>query len=277
MAGDWIKMRVDLDEDPAVIAIAESLKMDEDHVVGKLWRVWKWANQQTINGNAPSVTKNWLDRYVRVAGFAQAMVDSGWLEFSDGKETGLIIPNFERHNGKSAKTRALTSKRVTNHRNGASVTDALPEKRREEKRREKEKTVFPAKNPDDGEQPREVFERSPEFLSTEWCFYFTGTQGSERDVVQLTRFFGSLLDAGMSFDAVLAEIRRRGRDTSECTWDIKKRLLPKKQEGKKRAHVLTDYEIAHGTYNPHDEHNPFTYDTHTCKDPSCVCQKRGGN
>ena len=33
MAGDWIKMRVDLGDDPAVIQIAASLDISEDEVV----------------------------------------------------------------------------------------------------------------------------------------------------------------------------------------------------------------------------------------------------
>lgn len=34
MAGDWIKMRVDLRDDPDVIGIAAATGLDEDTVVG---------------------------------------------------------------------------------------------------------------------------------------------------------------------------------------------------------------------------------------------------
>jgi hypothetical protein len=65
------------------------------------------------------------------------MILSGWMA-DDGHS--LTLPNFDRHNGKTAKTRAMTAKRVASHKaksNAGSVTssvsDALP---REEKRRE---------------------------------------------------------------------------------------------------------------------------------------------
>ena len=47
MAGDWLKMRMDLPEDPAVIAMAASFNVEEDLIVGKLLKAWRWASQQT--------------------------------------------------------------------------------------------------------------------------------------------------------------------------------------------------------------------------------------
>ncbi|MHB1038417.1 MAG: hypothetical protein ACYC0Y_27650 [Pirellulales bacterium] len=103
-------------------------------MVGKLHRLWSWFDRQTLKGNAHSVTFSWVDRYLGVSGFADAMAAQGWLEQS---ESGLRLPKFDRHNGQTAKGRALTAKRVAAYKttkgNAASVTDALP---REEKRRE---------------------------------------------------------------------------------------------------------------------------------------------
>lgn len=136
MAGDWIKMRTDLAEDPAVISISTATGIEEDMVVGKLHRIWSWGDRQTTNGNAHSVTFSWVDSYLRVPGFAKAMSDAGWLK---QKDSGIQFPRFDRHNGESGKKRALTAKRVAKHKaingNGSSVTRALPteEKRREEK------------------------------------------------------------------------------------------------------------------------------------------------
>jgi len=134
MAGDWIPMRTDLRDDPAVIAIAAELGVEEDLILGKLHRFWSWANRQTVDGNAPSVTKMWLDRHLCAQGFAQALENVGWLECSD---LGIRVPNFERYNSQSAKRRLLTARRVAairhRKRNAASVTKCAP---REEKRRE---------------------------------------------------------------------------------------------------------------------------------------------
>ena len=144
MAGDWIKMRTDLARDPAVVGIAADTGLDEFAVVGRLHAIWSWADEQTENGNAVSVTETWIDRYISCAGFARSMQKHHWLDISEG---GIAIPNFSRHNGKSAKTRALTRKRVGEHRNAVSVTVALPEKRREEKRREEKKEEKRARTP----------------------------------------------------------------------------------------------------------------------------------
>lgn len=140
MAGDWLKMRHDLGDDPAVIRLAAACRIDEDAVVGKLHRLWSWVDRHTIDGQADGIGLEWVDRTVRCPGFAGEMVRVGWLE-----ETGhgLTFPRFDRHCSDSAKSRALAKKRVERHRNApsvtesrscnaASVTRALPEKRREE-------------------------------------------------------------------------------------------------------------------------------------------------
>ena len=50
MSGEWIKMRLDLASDPAVIRIRRSLGLDVDAVVGKLHRLWSWADAHTVDG-----------------------------------------------------------------------------------------------------------------------------------------------------------------------------------------------------------------------------------
>jgi hypothetical protein len=129
MAGDWMKIELELPDKPEVHAIANTLNLDPDAVVGKLIRVWQWFDKHTTDGNAYGVTYSLLDRITNVTGFGEAMMFAGWLEQND---KNLTMPKFDRHNSKSAKTRALTGKRVEKSRNAPSVTKALPEKRREE-------------------------------------------------------------------------------------------------------------------------------------------------
>jgi hypothetical protein len=74
MAGEWLPMRMDLTDDPAVISMAAALNMDEFAVVGRLHRLWGWANRHLSSGNAPSVTEQWIDRFVSAPGFAAAML-----------------------------------------------------------------------------------------------------------------------------------------------------------------------------------------------------------
>lgn len=133
MAGDWIKFELTTLDKPEVCQIADLADIDLDAAVGKLLRVWGWFDQQTENGNAPSVSKKLLDRLVGVTGFCDHMKVVGWMI----EESGVIsLPRFDRHNGKTAKNRLLTAKRVANHKaanakgndkgNAANVSDALP-------------------------------------------------------------------------------------------------------------------------------------------------------
>lgn len=135
MAGDWIKLQKDTPDKPEVLAIASRLGIDPDAVTGKLIRIWSWFDTHTTNGNASSVTYAFLDRITGVTGFAEQVALVGWLE-QNGHE--LTLPNFDFHNGETAKKRAMGKNRTEKHRGNAesnadSVTKTSPEKRREEK------------------------------------------------------------------------------------------------------------------------------------------------
>lgn len=140
MAGDWLKFEKATLEKPEVFAIAEATGLDPDAVIGKLLRVWAWFDTHTESGNAKLVTSAFLDRVAGNAGFAAAMASVGWLVAEGGS---IACPSFDRHNGKTAKNRAETARRVASHRSGVTqvngscnanpVTSALA---REEKRRE---------------------------------------------------------------------------------------------------------------------------------------------
>ncbi|OEO24049.1 hypothetical protein AX279_19645 [Pseudomonas sp. J237] len=129
MAGDWIKFELTTLDKPEVCQIAELADIDLDAVVGKLMRVWGWFDQQTEEGNAPSVSKKLLNRLVGVNDFCEHMKFVGWMVEVDGV---ISLPRFDRHNGKTAKNRLLTAKRVANHKSGnakgnaKSVSNALP-------------------------------------------------------------------------------------------------------------------------------------------------------
>ncbi len=136
MASSWIKVEVITPDKPEIFQIAEILNIDPDAVLGKLVRIWAWADQQTIDGNAGSVTRGVLDRISFITGFADALIAVGWLACEDGK---MFLPNFDRHNGESSKKRALTNRRVAEHRKRdtknvthTALQKALPEEEEEE-------------------------------------------------------------------------------------------------------------------------------------------------
>jgi hypothetical protein len=133
MAGDWMKIELELPDKPEVHHMAGVLGIDPDAVVGKLLRVWAWFDKHTRDGNAHGVTYALLDRITSVTGFGEAMASVGWM---NQKDQVLVMPKFDAHTSKSAKTRALTKDRVVKSRNAGGVTGALPEKRREEKEEE---------------------------------------------------------------------------------------------------------------------------------------------
>src|SRR4030067_2971365 len=108
MAIGWIKVETPLPEKPEVIALAERLAITEDEVVGKLIRFWRWCDQQLVSCHAKNVTLSFVDRHIGRVGFAEALVDVGWLTVS---ESGIDIPNFERHLSQDSKTRVLATQR----------------------------------------------------------------------------------------------------------------------------------------------------------------------
>ena len=149
MAGDWLKMEVCTPNKPEIFTISAKTKLHPDMIVGKCFRLWSWFDSHTKDGNAAGVTLETIG-YALGNGddttkFIHAMVDVGWL-YAD--ELGVSLPNFDYHNGESAKSRALTAKRVAKSRsksNDDSVTDVTdaPLAREEKRREEKNKDIKP--------------------------------------------------------------------------------------------------------------------------------------
>lgn len=129
-------METELHEKPEVFAISTALKINRFEVVGRLHRVWSWYNKHTESGHAQSVTSVTVDEVAGRDGFASAMIAAGWGEEADGI---FSVPKFDRHNGSTAKSRAQAADRQSksranrDKRHAPTVTEAQPEKRREEK------------------------------------------------------------------------------------------------------------------------------------------------
>jgi len=135
MAGDWIKMRIGIETDPAVFAIASRLKLDRFAVVGRLSAFWGWMNQHSedgsvtlagnvtgnasgnVTGNAPDNATadscGIIDTITGVSGFAEALQSVGWLIFT---RAGFEIPSYDRYNRSSAKTRSANAIRQARYK-----------------------------------------------------------------------------------------------------------------------------------------------------------------
>lgn len=143
----WIKMGVHLRTHPKVVRMASALRADRLRVVGGLWAVWCIFDAHTDNGLLEGYTLQAIDDDLGWKGFAAAMQAIGWLEES---ESGLLAPDYDDHNGVTAKRRAMETSRKGSarkksancpHESGEesgqmSASDADKVRNREEKIRE---------------------------------------------------------------------------------------------------------------------------------------------
>lgn len=145
MAGDWIKMRVDLQTHPKIVRILSALKADKFRAIGGLHAVWSVFDAHSDDGKLKGYTPEVMDHIIGWIGFSDAMIAVGWMEF-DGDQV-LVLPEFSEHNGASGKRRADDQKRKRNSRKNPQdvqeVSGSNADKKRTtsglEKRREENK------------------------------------------------------------------------------------------------------------------------------------------
>lgn len=123
MAGDWLKWSKGFGRKREVLACASKLGVHRRHVAGLLMEVFEWADDNTTDGHVKGATASDIDAVVDCPGTAAVLVDVGWLRIT---EKGVTFVNFDRHNGQTAKTRALTSVRVKRNRNASKGTKTVP-------------------------------------------------------------------------------------------------------------------------------------------------------
>lgn len=158
MAADWIKLRTDLQSHPKIVRILSATGTDKFRVVGGLHAVWSVFDTHSVDGVLKGYTPEIMDHIIGWDGFSRAMESVGWLSF-DGLET-LSLPEFDTHNGQSAKRRAEDQKRKRTSRERPesvrkmSANDSDKKRTREEKRREeKEQDQKPSSSATADDQP----------------------------------------------------------------------------------------------------------------------------
>lgn len=115
MAGDWIKVEKELNDKPEVRRMARALHLSRFDIVGRLVSVWSWADTHSFTGSGMDISEEDIDDIADLNGFADALRQVGWLK---GRAASLEFPNFGRHNGQSAKRRAMEAERKTPGKNG---------------------------------------------------------------------------------------------------------------------------------------------------------------
>ena len=212
MAGDWIKMRTDLQTHPKVVRILSATSTDKFRVIGGLHAVWAVFDTHSTDGILKGYTPELLDHVIGWDGFSRAMESVGWLLF-DGLET-LSLPEFDTHNGQSAKRRAEDQKRKKNSRKSVrnlSAEDADKQRTREEKSREekKEQKKTPSATPT-------AMPEVPDWVPAEAWVGFVDMRRRERHALTpraaklVLAELGRLRDAGADPGAVLDQSTRQG-------------------------------------------------------------------
>jgi hypothetical protein len=241
MSQAWLKVEKITIDKVEVAKMATMLKIDRYAVLGRLLQIWGYFDSHTVDGRIQGIDHDYLDGLVGKKGFCSAMASVGWLRRD---ESAVILPNFSRHNGKTAKDRALHGKRQQVHRNvgndgkqplggtekrheSDAPSDALsdatgsasasPEKRREEGEGE-------------GEREGEACDQTNNYASIaaqEWCFSlarrFNGRPADSPEDAE--RLFKEWIRLGVNGENLLTEIRAAGRDHSEYLSQLKKRVF----------------------------------------------------
>ena len=174
----WIKVDSTTPHKPEVLKLARVLEVSRDDAFGKAMRFWIWLDGVTVDGRVDGVTSHDVDAVVGAEGVAVALEAVGWLELDDESQT-ITVPNFEAHNGETAKARGLKTQRQARWRKktvdvpASTSVSTREEKSREEKSKENtplapqgEKPINPidsdSKPSDNGRKPRKL--KKPELL-----------------------------------------------------------------------------------------------------------------
>jgi len=147
MANTWIKLQTSTPDKAEVLKIARIMGVSKYDAMGRLAKFWIWLDGVCVDGVVDGVVDADIDMLVDHNEFSNALHQVGWI-ICDNEKERITIPNFEVHNGDSAKKRAQKSKRQAGWRqkNDAPVDVVVdvvvdapvvkPPSTREEKRRE---------------------------------------------------------------------------------------------------------------------------------------------
>lgn len=127
MAGDWIKWSKGLANRREVVLVAARLGLDRHDVAGRLMVLWEWADDNIPDSDIDDLSLDaslylgdkafsFIDALVCFPGFADAIAspEVRWLTARSGGR--IAFPHFGRHNGTTAKTRALETRKKQRQR-----------------------------------------------------------------------------------------------------------------------------------------------------------------
>jgi hypothetical protein len=221
MSGDWIKMRMDLRRHPKVVRIASALDADRYRVIGGLLAVWAVFDEQTEDGLLEGYTPKAMDEEIGWPGFSAAMISVGWLRFDP--ENGLSMPEFDEHNGQSAKRRATEAKRKRKEREAESAdgpkTDRKPSARDADKKRPREEVEKKGTSPS-GEVRARAIPRPDDVFEQTWSDWLQLRKAKKAPVTEtvLKSARSEAEKAGLPLDRFLAIWCARGSQGLQADW-----------------------------------------------------------
>jgi hypothetical protein len=223
MAGDWIKFEHATSDKPEVFRMAEILGIDPDAVTGKLIRFWAWCDQQTVDGSSLGISDSVIDRVTHQPGFSAALREVSWLQARSGS---LAIPNFDRHNGQTAKARAVENRKKANQRERGKCPENVPiapgqnegqkpgpEKRREEKSNTE---TIPPPNPPPPATAEDCKDPRHYAVTSRWGTLYAGAFGCDyafdgRDAMALKRLLSRCKDDAEALLTVAVQAWERSK------------------------------------------------------------------
>lgn len=118
MAGDWIPIRLDLHEDPVVLAIADEMGVSEHEIVGYLVKFWAWVSRNCHAASVTNVTAMSLERVLHMPNFLRFLEKYNWVQFAllDDGTPVMTVEKYDRWLSRSAKSRMQAALRKKTER-----------------------------------------------------------------------------------------------------------------------------------------------------------------
>ena len=120
-SSNWLKVQKHTWQKGEVRQVARVLQIDLANAFLAWFRLYAAFDELTADGSIPFYTAADADQDAGLPGAGMAFAQVGWLLFD---ENGCTVVNWGRHNGESAKARALKAERQARYRDGR--VDAAP-------------------------------------------------------------------------------------------------------------------------------------------------------
>lgn len=114
-------MRKSLPTNLRLVRLARLIGEPKYTALGLVNLFWSWVDEAAEDGLLPGYTAEDVDSELGFEGFAQAMIEVGWLE---QRKEALFVPEFDKYLGKVHRKRAADAARQRKYRSKKPKTSA---------------------------------------------------------------------------------------------------------------------------------------------------------